>query len=415
MPYIIFCLVALLILFVYFLRLSDFHFTVGHYLVLVYIVSCSLSLLLPLENFVFSLRATAIFLLSLFLYLLPVGRFTRKKLVLLNEQGNRFLKLFFVSLSVISIIGIILYLPTVYRLFFSGESLLSLRTSMVGGENYRQQGIVYSFFDFISQFYPVQIAFYFYSRCFLQTKKWFNSLIFIGSTLYIVNVLTVVGRDGFVLWGMSFLFSLIMFYRFLPIKRRRNILLLSVTLFSVFLVPLLAITESRFEGTDLGTIGSIGSYGGQSFCHFNDFVSTIEKPENYGSLVNIFPILRHFSMVEAKGSVSFVEEWETKTFFYGKDVNVFSSFLGSIFLNVGVSGLLLISFFSFLIGIFLFRRRTIIVADLFNLTVFSQLILHGIFYLKMAYTVSNLYVVFVILFFSVLRRYQRRDVSIIYW
>ena len=112
------------------------------------------------------------------------------------------------------------------------------------------------------------IYFYFYlstlkdSNKYKRTKNW----LLISSTSFIVYTLNVAGRDGIVIWGLSFLGGVFLFHRNLDNISLRNIWKKTLVAF-LLTAPILGfITSSRFSNgyNDNSAIESVFSYAGQS-------------------------------------------------------------------------------------------------------------------------------------------------------
>jgi oligosaccharide repeat unit polymerase len=161
----------------------------------------------------------------------------------------------------------------------------------------------------------------------------------------------------------------------------------------LFLIP---ITVARFFylGKEVG-INSLINYSGSQFSNFNNFFNRIPNPEKYGSINNIFPI---FNFDFNKNDDIFLENWKDRVWAYGIDINVFSTFIGSFYVNIGKIGTFLLGIVFFLLGSFISRDSTqVSLSKIILITLFAQIILHGLFYYKLAYTISNIYMIITIL------------------
>lgn len=370
-------------------------YNIGAYLLSLYSLLPILTLFYKSEGIIFSLEATLYFILILFLFIIPVLKFKGNELV---TQSKHQLSLFTICsyfFIITGLLSIIYYTPIVFRLFSSNISLLTLRTNMVGGETYLNTTFFSIFLNFTCQFYPIILVFYFYSITFLNKSRSFNNLLLLSSTAYILNVLTAIGRDGFILWLMSYIFAYLIFNKFMSDyirKKQKKIFSIFLILGLSFLIP---ITAARFFNSEKGEgINSLVKYaGGSQFSNFNNFYNRIDHPEHYGSIKNIFPI---FDLTKTKNT-SFLDDWENKVWALGVDTNVFSTFIGSIYLNIGRFGTLILAITAFLLGNTISRKsQTIDFSKIMLITLYSQVILHGYFYYKLAYSVSNLYMVTVI-------------------
>ena len=221
-------------------------FSVGIYLIVLYLCSVACSFLVDNSNKVYSLEASCYFVVVLLLFLFPILKYDTTKVNKIALHNPIAFKCLCDVFIVGGICAYIYFLPVVYNLFFSGTSLLILRTDMVGGESYYETNVFYYVVTFLCQFYPVVLVCYFFSITHLCYSKHYNNLLLFSSTAYIVNVLSNVGRDGVVLWSMSYIFTFILFYRFLSkeqIRWQRRLFKRLLFVFMLFFVP---ITVARF-------------------------------------------------------------------------------------------------------------------------------------------------------------------------
>lgn len=370
--------------------------TIGSFIILLYAFSVFLTIFNNNETIIFTIEATLYFNLLLLLFIIPVMKFKGYKITSLTARQLQFYNVTSYIFIISGLSSIIYFLPTIIELFSSDVSLLVLRTNVVGGESYIDSTILSHFFNLASQFYPITLIFYFYSLAFLKKSKLFNVLLLLSSTSYIFNVLTVVGRDGFILWLMSYLFGYLLFKTNMNDKTRRKQKKLFYSALGIAILFLIPITVARFFylGKEVG-INSLINYSGSQFSNFNNFFNRIPNPEKYGSINNIFPI---FNFDFNKNDDIFLENWKDRVWAYGIDINVFSTFIGSFYVNIGKIGTFLLGIVFFLLGSFISRDSTqVSLSKIILITLFAQIILHGLFYYKLAYTISNIYMIITIL------------------
>lgn len=383
------------------------YFSIGIYLLSLYICSIAISFLEDSSEKIYTLEASFYFLISLLLFLIPILRFNPQKIErikLYNENVFRYICHVFIIGGICSYIY---FLPIVYKLFTSGISLLTLRTDMVGGEVYFKINIFYYFCTFICQFYPIILVFYFFSITNLQYSKFYNNLLLFSSTAYIINVLASIGRDGFVLWSMSYIFAFILFYNYLSheqIKKQKLLFKRILLLFMLFFIP---ITLARFfmNGFKDGIL-SVFSYFGQQFGNFNNIYNRVNIDLIGVDVSDILPIL-----VKKQNEINIITEQRSFYDLFGVDKFVFATFIASFYLGIGPLLTLIWGGVHAILNSLLIKvRKVISLGTVLYLTLLAQLPLHGIFYYKLGYTISNLYVICVILlsvFFSYNIRWNR--------
>jgi oligosaccharide repeat unit polymerase len=358
------------------------------------------SLFLLDDRYNYSFSATSYFLLVLTFFLFPAISFNQKiikKISLVNEKLFLFIARIFICLGLLSYLY---FLPTIISFFFLGLSIKGLRGDVAGGVVfYQNDNILYFVLTLFCQFFPVVIAFYFYSVAYLKRSRMFNNLLLFSSTAYIVNVLASLGRSGLVYWPLMFLFVFTLFRSHLSADRQeRTIKLIKKIGFGLFFPLMLIISISRFtsEEGESNVISSFFIYFGEQFPNFNLFFHLFE-PE--GNASKLFPILN-----PSREKLSPIEESRLSLLYFGVDGNVFSTFIGDflkVFNDVGVfiGGFL----YGILGSVFLTAKKTISFGKLLMLIVMCQIPITGIFFYDYAHFVSNLYMilsVFLALLFS---------------
>lgn len=375
---------------------------IGIYILSIYMVSFFGAIFLPFEDIEYTFFAGIYLTVIILMFLVPAfsvrsDRF--KVLKLTHHSLFRFVSWFFILWGGFSIIY---FVPVVIGIFFSGESFLILRTNMVGGESYTQVGIPYFIASLGSQFYPIVLILFFYSLSVNRDGRIFNSLLLISSTSYIFNVLTAVGRDGFVLWSMSFVFSLIVFARFMSLQQIKKIKILIFIMGSLFLLFFIPITISRFVilgGAD-AVYFSILSYASQQLAYFNQFFNSgfdfPNEPER------LFPIINLITG-KTKENVDFLSRHYYLLDAYGLDFFTFKTFVGDFYVYLGFWTVFYIALFFSVGGFLIFKNNgKISLERILLLTLFCQIPLHGVFYYKLQYTLSNIYMILVLLLVFVL-------------
>lgn len=389
----VFSLIALISIFIYFFIRQRNRINVGTYILLLYIVSLSLSFF---ENrqFVYSFEASLFFVLVLTMFLIPslrIDMYSCKGVSLSNCMAFKRVCICFIIGGVLSYA---FFLPVVYRLFTSGESLLLLRSSLQSSEVYFDVNLIYFIVTFFCQFYPIILISYFYSITYCNYSSLFNNLLLFSSTGYIINVLASVGRDGIILWSMSYLFAYLVFKPFMSKKILKAQKKIFVTIFFAFMLFFVAITMARFfiDSYDYG-IQRIIDYGGEEFANFNNFYNKMNFENLDISLHRLFPIL--FPGREYETALEQSQAFEYR---YGFNKFVFGSFIASFILEIGRFYTFLWAIMHMFINNYILKySRKPSLGYIFYLTIISQLPLHGLFYYKLGYRVSNLYVIVVLL------------------
>jgi oligosaccharide repeat unit polymerase len=397
----LFAIFYLTVLYVLLLVYQKSYFSVGNFLVGLYLLCTLASLYLFDEKYNYSLSATSYFLIVLTFFLLPAISFNQKmvkEITLVNENIFLFISRIFIILGLLSYLY---FIPTIISFFSLGLSIKGLRSNVVGGlVFYQNDNFLYYVLTLFCQFFPIVIAFYFYSIACLKRSRLFNSLLLFSSTAYIVNVLAALGRSGLVYWPLMFLFVFTLFRRHLSAERQERTTKLIKGIGLGLFIPMMIISISRFTSEDgeSNFFGSFFLYFGEQFANFNLFFNLFE-PE--GNASKFFPILNPNREI-----LSPIEEASLSLLYYGVDGNVFSTFIGDflkVFSGVGVfiGGLL----YGVLGSFFLSAKKTISFGRLIMLIVVCQIPITGIFFYDYAHVVSNLYMILSV-FLSLLFSYR---------
>lgn len=350
------------------------------------------SLVPPIEEY--SLYASLLFTFCFILLCLPLvlARVEYADVIYCVNEN-----LFFKIAKFIILLNVLVYfyfLPSVYSLIFSGESIINLRSSVVGGNSFTGAGIIFNIVSVASQFYPVAILFFFYSYANYPERKCLNRLLLWSSTGYIINVLASVGRDGVVLWSLSFIFSYLIFSKSIDKVRRAKIKKSVFILMSLFVFAFVILSIGRFyrDGNLYMFFQYLLMYFSQQFGEFNQYVNNVYDIDCVWS--DIFPLLKLFAS-ESNTNYTLLDEHYHFLANHGFSKFVFKTFIGSFYMSVGSSGIIILSMvFGFVFSIiFGFRKKeNISLGMLILYTVYAQVLLHGIFYYKLGYTVSHIYI-----------------------
>lgn len=342
---------------------------------------------------VYSIYASFSFMVLVLLYVSPAlvlnsGRISSVQVI--NYKLFNIIGWFFIIMACFSYLY---FVPKIYSLFQLATNIKEARGNLVGQATGLSSNYFYLIITFSCQFYPIVILMFFHSTCYQPNKKVFNNLLLFASTSYIVNVLSNVGRDGFVLWTMSFIFSFILYRSLLPTNLKKKIGTILKRFLVFFLIIFFIISYARFyrDGSAYFFFQYLLLYFAQQFGEFNRFLHYVHNvPVDVG---RIFPVFDFFLDNERK---NFLVEHQNFLANYGFSKNVFKTFIGMFYESLGakvtwVSSLVISSVGTALM--FLGSRKNVNFGKLIVFTAFMQIPLHGIFYYKLGYMVSNIYFV----------------------
>lgn len=402
-------------------RKSSKKINTGLYLLFIYTGSVIASFFLDSSSKYFSFLATFYFFAILFMFLLPVMFVKSNKIIEFRKPRINVFNFYSYIFIILGIASIAYYIPIAARILSSPESFLALRGSMVGGEKFHNVNFFYYITVLNGQFFPIVLLFFFYSITFLKKSRKFNFALLIASTSYIWSVLSGVGRTGFVLWTMSFLFCYALFYHHMK-HRIKKVINRSLLLFSMpFSIIFMLITMSRFAiataGKYNGPLHSIVYYFGMQFPNFNTIFNLIDTNEGYHSYLDIFPILRYISSLDSWSGMTNLQSSRAYIQLYGVDVYTFASFIGHAWLCLNTYILFFLSLIFCLVFGYIFykigRKKKIPFNMLILYTFIAQIPLHGVFYYMLGYVVSNIYMINILIMVLVFsrRRIKRNSVA----
>ena len=216
----------------------------------------------------------------------------------------------------------------------------------------------------------IVLLLFFYSICFLKKSICFNLLLLLSSTSCIILGIIGIDRSIVFYWLLLLGFSFVLFYKYIPKKKKKWIFMSFFVLVGLLLVYFIAVTMSRFgdEGSDSeGAFDSIIEYAGQNFINFCWFWDRFNLPSV--NLTGLFPAINHFFI----GDPSIVEYGKKLELKLGFFINYFYTFLGSWMIYVGQIGtIILVIIYSITARMFLAYRHTI------SLGVFMRVFIIGI-------------------------------------
>jgi oligosaccharide repeat unit polymerase len=367
---------------------------IGNFMLGWYLFSLFNAIFVVDPKFNYSISATFYFLITLTFWLLPAITFNQKK----NKNIKRVNVWLFNFISKIFIfLGISCYLffiPVIVSIISLGLSIKGVRGEIAGGEVfYQDDSIIYYVLTLYCQFFPIVIAFYFYSIAFLDKSKIFNNLLLFSSTGYIVNVLASLGRSGLVYWPLMFLFIYTLFRSHLNLENRLRTFNIIKKIGLTIMLPILSIiTYDRFaaDNEDGAFVNSILIYFGEQFGNFNLFFNLYQPT---GGLKKLFPITEI-----GREKIIPIDEAKMSMLYYGVDGNVFSTFIGDFIKLIDKLNLFIFSIIYGSVCSFYFRvKETISFGKVLLLILLCQIPLTGIFFYDYSYVVSNIYMIIVLI------------------
>jgi oligosaccharide repeat unit polymerase len=333
-----------------------------------------------------------IFVFCLFCFLIPFCSFKETKVDSIYLPPRRILNLFSNFIIGISLFSIFFFSSSVKNIF--QQNLLEARTALYGGELYVEAGLPNTIASVGASLYVFAILLFFIYGIIGDSPKRMI-LLLISSISEPLHILSYVGRDGVVFWIFSFIFLFLFFKPYMSedfnLKIRKYIVIISFCL----LVPIIAISMSRFGESDSGTGGSVINYIGQSFVNGMLYMGIEEKPFTEGAGFPLFYEITGIKQTivrEVGGGMLQIGEWKSWWF---------STFVVSLYTNLSFLGLMIFAFCSFLVQRFalVIRHKSINFSQLFIYLLFFQMYSQGVFYFKQYTRGGNLFIVLCFLFY----------------
>lgn len=400
MEYLVLCFFVILIVYAILHKLWG----AGIFIVVMYALSAFCSILL-LENDSTLYRPTLIpSVLYCFLLYLTFAPFLKKGPEIVGFKSRatekRFVKVAYM-LSIAVVVGMLIILPTVQTVLDYG--LVEARAASYAGEQ-----IDTSNYNFITKvgfllvgyfgiLYPLYIVMFFYSLVFIRGKSLLKVLLIIASLSQIEVGLKVGARNNATYWLLSLAFTFIMFYPYLSKKIRIYTLTLSSIPSAVVTFYFIYMTVQRSVLRAEGTNNFLLDYAGQSYLNFCYFFDSIYwHPYTFERL---FPFVSRIL-----GNSFNLENYrlliENRT---GMVIGIFYTFMGDIFVDIGLVGLILFVLFYYRTSFNLLKKKYLSIDGLCYLCFLYAIPLHGLFYYSM-WQYGDIYLIFLIIIANYISR-----------
>lgn len=232
---------------------------------------------------------------------------------------------------------------------------------------------------------------FFYFTCVEKRNVLLCLPLIIVSLTYVFKGIIIADRTEIILWGLMFIFCLIMFRNIISKPVFRTLSFLSIPFAGVALVYFLAVSSDRFDTKDESGAGnSILMYAGQSYMNFCYFYDNHDP--------NLYYLEREFPLTSmALFHTTYVDTKEERTAKEGFFVGVFATHVGSWLLDSGVYGAFFFSCAFAFICLFVIRkynRREFSIEEILLLYTLGTIPTFGIFYYRFYhYAIALQYVV----------------------
>jgi oligosaccharide repeat unit polymerase len=349
---------------------------------------------------------------SIIIFTLPLAKFEKKitsntKIIGLNKKRYKVLVFLIISISVYSIF---FFGKNLFKVFNSDLSVLKDQVLRDGG--FYKSSIFSKIAVFGAYLSPITLFFYFYALLVHEDYK-LRILLLISSISFIFYTLNVGGRDGIIIWMLSYVALLCLFYPLLESKIIKNQKKFLLTSMMIFLPILLIISFARFgdEGSDDSNkkvFFSMLNYIGQQPYELSERLEQLSRIDEYnGEPRSIYPLLFNFKDaffgVVNSSDVNNKEALRSDSLALGFNTWRFVYYIGDLLTELGMVGLIIVT----LIIYFICSTNLKIINDSISISrllisfAWYMIIIVGVFYFYYGQTVGNAYLItpFLIHFF----------------
>ena len=272
--------------------------------------------------------------LMLLLALSPVIRFDSKQITSI-EQPNMFV---LNATACFIIFFSILYIPALYKLFQGGGLTQLLSDSEAGQEMYSEtisaagdsgSGIENIPSIVVNAFSDIVIFLLFY---YLSLPKKYWGLIvglFMSSVFYLLTPLFNGLRGGVVIAIFTFVAAYFLMRSYYSARLRKWMDRAGLILIAMVIIPIAAITISRFGEENGGSMSSVVYYAGQAPLNFNNYGLDAGGIRNGDRTLNLVK-----QMIDSDTPKNYVERRD-KYYYLKMDDNIFYTFVGDFTLDFG--------------------------------------------------------------------------------
>lgn len=238
--------------------------------------------------------------------------------------------------------------------------------------------------------------------CIIQKRsKILIFCMFLGVIAFVVNVLTVSGRDGVFFAALAFLLSYFLFKPLLSYKQNKIIKIGFIVLLSFGLTLIGKITADRFsegEGLDFNSFrtGILGYIGTQPYI----FAEWIIDNKIFNEGNNVFAVFKDLFGLDTSVNYEYTEQYTW----------MFGTFLVAFYSIYGYSSLIIITFLCWLFFKIKFKifKSYSLLASFFIIGLYFDFTLSGIFYFRLANRGGNLYILISLLAIYLLRNNKNK-------
>ena len=334
---------------------------------------------------------------SLWLYLYPFIEINDSNFEYLIIPSKKIIKCISVILSVCSIYSIVFYLPVAYKMIAVDIADIANVRSMVttGNHPFIEPSIKNGLAKLFAFLYNLQLTLFFINLIIDRKIRFFSWVILFSSLSYPVFVLAFMGRDGIVFWIFSFIFSFLLFRKYLHGGILKTLKKITVVIFSFFLFFFLIISVGRFLVANedaMQLFESLLSYIGQGPINFAEYYYIPNMISDGGQSL-FLPLVKDVDL-------NYKNQIDSLLYNYDIVPWIFKTFISSIYTSIGSLFLLIFGLILLFVYKYSFKEKKkgvlsfpfVLVYTVF-FTVYSQ----GVFYLTYYHNIAHLSVLLIFL------------------
>lgn len=334
---------------------------------------------------------------SLWLYLYPFIEINDSNFEYLRIPSKKIIKCISVILSVCSLYSIVFYLPVAYKMIAVDIADIANVRSMVttGNHPFIEPSIKNGLAKLFAFLYNLQLTLFFINLIIDKKIRFFSWVILFSSLSYPVFVLAFMGRDGIVFWIFSFIFSFLLFRKYLHSGILKTLKKITVVIFSFFLFFFLIISVGRFLVANedaMQLFESLLSYIGQGPINFAEYYYIPNMISDGGQSL-FLPLVKDVDL-------NYKNQVDSLLYNYDIVPWIFKTFISSIYTSIGSLFLLIFGLILLFVYKYSFKEKKkgvlsfpfVLVYTVF-FTVYSQ----GVFYLTYYHNIAHLSVLLIFL------------------
>jgi len=352
-------------------------------------------------TYYYSIKALLLVLVSLMFSLQPLKIVERhisseSKLKSINiSKYNSIVKL----LIIFGLYSVVFFIRNLVAVFSSDLSVV--RYFIENGGSFYTSSLYSKTAVLGAYLFPISMYFYFYSKI-KDYDKFITKTLLISSSSFIFYTLNVAGRDGIVIWIFTYLAQMSFFYPMLP-KKKKKIEKYSLIVFSIVLVVVfIFITTKRFGNNSnamSSVLMSMFEYFGQQLFQLSfrlDKIYLLNYPGEPRLILSLpMAVKDFFFQSDVRNNILNRYELRQLSLNLGLNTQKFSYYIGSIYTELKLFGVLILNLIIYFIGYtnFKIRGNAIDCRKLIIPFTWYMILIVGVFYFYYGQLIGNVFLI----------------------